>query len=82
MVSLRRPGQVPPRSPHLVTVRSHDVLPESGLVLSRKLSQAVHQKDIDCVTPDRNHRRKPTNYGINYDEGFVTCRPCRRPPCS
>ena len=32
---------------------------------------ASHQKDIDWTEADLNHRRKPTNYEINQDEGFV-----------
>jgi hypothetical protein len=41
--------------------------------------RAFHQKEIDWRQADLNHRRKSTNYEINYDEVFVIYRLCRWP---
>ena len=40
--------------------------------------RASHQKDIDWIKADLNHRGKSTNHEIN-DEVFVTYRLCRLP---
>ena len=56
MAGLRSLGALPPFPRYLVKARSHAILPESEPAEARELSHALHQKDIDLGTPDRNHR--------------------------
>jgi len=46
---------------------------------ARSLARILHQKEIDSVKPDRNHRRKLITSRINYDEVYVIYRFCRWP---
>jgi hypothetical protein len=43
---------------------------EVGLV-SHEGIHPLHQKDIDWITADLNHRRNQTDYRFNYDEVLV-----------